>query len=470
MYIYNTLTKKKEKFQTIEPNKVKMYVCGPTVYDFFHIGNARSFVMADTIRKALEYKGYEVKFVMNLTDIDDKIINKANKEKISAKDVAEKYSKAFFEDIEKLKVKKATVHPKATEHIQEIIDFISDLIEKGYAYNVDGNVFFDISKFKDYGKLSGKKIDELEAGARIEINENKKNPLDFALWKKAKPGEPYWSSPWGEGRPGWHIECSAMSCKHLGETIDIHAGGSDLIFPHHENEIAQSEARTGKKFVNYWIHFGFLNIDNEKMSKSLGNFFTTREILAKYRAQELRYLYLQTHYSAPLNFTMEGLNACKKGLEKIETLAAYVIEQIDKNLEGEIPEFNFNYYYQQFEIAIDDDFNFPKAIAVIFEFVREINKLISSENKLDSTFYKSVYEFLHKTAEKVLSILNFDELKRKVERSLEDDLIDILIKIRQEAKINKNYQLADKIRDELAKIGIILQDIKDGVIYKKEIK
>jgi cysteinyl-tRNA synthetase len=318
--------------------------------------------------------------------------------------------------------------------------------------------------------LSGKKIDELEAGARIEINENKKNPLDFALWKKAKPGEPYWSSPWGEGRPGWHIECSAMSCKHLGETIDIHAGGSDLIFPHHENEIAQSEARTGKKFVNYWIHFGFLNIDNEKMSKSLGNFFTTREILAKYRAQELRYLYLQTHYSAPLNFTMEGLNACKKGLEKIETLAAYVIEQIDKNLEGEIPEFNFNYYYQQFEIAIDDDFNFPKAIAVIFEFVREINKLISSENKLDSTFYKSVYEFLHKTAEKVLSILNFDELKRKVERSLEDDLIDILIKIRQEAKINKNYQLADKIRDELAKIGIILQDIKDGVIYKKEIK
>ena len=470
MQIYNTLTRKKEPFKTIEENKVKMYICGPTVYDFFHIGNARSFVMADTIRKALEFKGYDVKFVMNLTDIDDKIINRANKEGISAKDVAEKYSKAFFEDTKKLKIKPATVHPKATEHIQEIIEFIKDLIDKGYAYNIDGDVYFDISKYKDYGKLSGKKIEELEAGARVEVNEKKKNPLDFALWKKAKPGEPYWESPWGIGRPGWHIECSAMSCKHLGETIDIHAGGSDLIFPHHENEIAQSEARTGKKFVNYWIHFGFLNIDNEKMSKSLGNFFTTREILTKYRAQELRFLYLQTHYASPLNFTIDALNASKKGLEKIEDLASFILDKINKNQNGDIVDFNFNYYYQQFELAIDDDFNFPKALAVVFEFVRDVNKLINENSNLDVSVYKEIYKLLQKTADGVLSIVSFEELENKSFHSLEDDLIKIIIEIRKEAKLNKNYALADKIRDELKKIGIILQDAKDGVIYKKEIR
>jgi len=470
MQIYNTLTRKKEPFKTIEENKVKMYICGPTVYDFFHIGNARSFVMADTIRKSLEFKGYDVKFVMNLTDIDDKIINRANKEGISAKDVAEKYSKAFFEDTKKLKIKPATVHPKATEHIQEIIEFIKDLIDKGYAYNIDGDVYFDISKYKDYGKLSGKKIEELEAGARVEVNEKKKNPLDFALWKKAKPGEPYWESPWGIGRPGWHIECSAMSCKHLGETIDIHAGGSDLIFPHHENEIAQSEARTGKKFVNYWIHFGFLNIDNEKMSKSLGNFFTTREILTKYRAQELRFLYLQTHYASPLNFTIDALNASKKGLEKIEDLASFILDKINKNQNGDIVDFNFNYYYQQFELAIDDDFNFPKALAVVFEFVRDVNKLINENSNLDVSVYKEIYKLLQKTADGVLSIVSFEELENKSFHSLEDDLIKIIIEIRKEAKLNKNYALADKIRDELKKIGIILQDAKDGVIYKKEIR
>ncbi|HRT99161.1 MAG TPA: cysteine--tRNA ligase [Ignavibacteriales bacterium] len=470
MQIYNTLTRKKEPFKTIEENKVKMYICGPTVYDFFHIGNARSFVMADTIRKALEFKGYDVKFVMNLTDIDDKIINRANKEGTSAKDVAEKYSKAFFEDTKKLKIKPATVHPKATEHIQEIIEFIKDLIDKGYAYNIDGDVYFDISKYKDYGKLSGKKIEELEAGARVEVNEKKKNPLDFALWKKAKPGEPYWESPWGIGRPGWHIECSAMSCKHLGETIDIHAGGSDLIFPHHENEIAQSEARTGKKFVNYWIHFGFLNIDNEKMSKSLGNFFTTREILTKYRAQELRFLYLQTHYASPLNFTIDALNASKKGLEKIEDLASFILDKINKNQNGDIVDFNFNYYYQQFELAIDDDFNFPKALAVVFEFVRDVNKLINENSNLDVSVYKEIYKLLQKTADGVLSIVSFEELENKSFHSLEDDLIKIIIEIRKEAKLNKNYALADKIRDELKKIGIILQDAKDGVIYKKEIR
>ncbi len=315
--IYNTLTRKKEEFIPIKPNEVKMYVCGPTVYDYFHIGNARSFIMADVLRRYLEYKGYNVKYIMNLTDIDDRIIKKSIEEKIDAKLVAEKYTTAFLEDIEKLKVKRADIYPKATEHVDEIIDFIRQLEKNNYAYNVYGNVFYDVSKFNKYGKLSGKKLDELEAGARVDVNEEKKSPLDFALWKKAKEGEPFWESPWGNGRPGWHIECSAMSCKHLGETFDIHAGGNDLIFPHHENEIAQSEAATGKKFVNYWIHFGFLNINNEKMSKSLGNFFTARDVLKLYSAESIRLLFSQTHYRGPLEFNDELLESAKKGLGKV---------------------------------------------------------------------------------------------------------------------------------------------------------
>ena len=318
--IYNTLTRKKEEFVPINPHEVKMYVCGPTVYDYFHIGNARSFIMADILRRYLEYKGYNVKYIMNLTDIDDRIIKKSIEEKIDAKLVAEKYTKAFFEDIEKLKVRRADVYPKATEHVHEIVNFIEQLEQNGFAYNVDGNVFYDVSKFKEYGKLSGKKLDELESGARVDVNEEKKNPLDFALWKKAKEGEPFWESPWGNGRPGWHIECSAMSCKHLGETFDIHAGGNDLIFPHHENEIAQSEAANRKKFVNYWIHFGFLNINNEKMSKSLGNFFTARDVLKLYSAESIRLLFGQTHYRGPLEFSDELLDSAKKGLEKFENL------------------------------------------------------------------------------------------------------------------------------------------------------
>ena len=285
----------------------------PTVYDYFHIGNARTFINSDIIRRYLEYKGYKVKFVMNLTDVDDKIIKKSNEEKIGTEKVTEKYIKAFFEDIENLNVKKADIYPKATAHMKDIIEMIKKLEQKGFAYNVDGNVFYDVKKFKDYGKLSGKKIDELESGSRVEVNVEKKDPLDFALWKKAKEGEPYWESPWGNGRPGWHIECSAMSCKHLGETFDIHAGGNDLIFPHHENEVAQSEAANGKKFVNYWIHFGFLNIDNEKMSKSLGNFSTARDMLKKYSAETIRMLFAQTHYGGPLNFSDELLSAAEKG-------------------------------------------------------------------------------------------------------------------------------------------------------------
>jgi cysteinyl-tRNA synthetase len=307
MLIYNTLDRKKEEFKPINPPSVSMYVCGPTVYDLFHIGNARSFVMGDMIRRYLEYRGYNVKYVMNLTDVDDKIIKRANEQGVDAKDYAEKYISEFFKDIDGLKVKRADAYPQATHHIDDMIELIKELEKKEIAYNVNGDVFYDVRKFKDYGKLSGKNIDDLESGARIEINENKHNPLDFALWKKAKEGEPKWESPWGKGRPGWHIECSAMSMKELGETIDIHAGGSDLIFPHHENEIAQSEAATCHDFVKYWVHFGFLNIRNEKMSKSLGNFFTTRDVLKKFNAETIRLFFSQTHYAAPLNFSEELL-------------------------------------------------------------------------------------------------------------------------------------------------------------------
>ncbi|MFN3874169.1 MAG: cysteine--tRNA ligase, partial [Ignavibacterium sp.] len=332
MKIYNTLTKQKEEFIPINPPLVKMYMCGPTVYDYFHIGNARSFIMSDIVRRYLEYKGYAVTFVMNLTDVDDKIIKKANEEGKSAKDVAEFYIKEFFTDIEKLRIKPATYYPRATEFMNDMIEMIKRLEQKGIAYNVDGNVFYDVSKFAGYGKLSGKNTDELESGARVEVNEQKKHPLDFALWKKAKEGEPYWESPWGKGRPGWHIECSAMSCKLLGESFDIHAGGHDLIFPHHENEIAQSEAANEKPFAKYWLHFGFLNINEEKMSKSLGNFFTAREILKKYSAEAIRLFFAQAHYRGPLNFSDELLQAAEKGVEKFQNLADKLNEQLSKSV------------------------------------------------------------------------------------------------------------------------------------------
>lgn len=466
MLVYNTLTRKKEEFIPLDPPNVTMYVCGPTVYDFFHIGNARSFIMADIIRRYLLFKGYNVKFAMNLTDVDDKIIKKANKENVQARDIAEKFSDAFFEDTGKLKIKRAEIYPKATEHMDEIIGIISTLVKKKFAYDVDGNVFFDVSKFPGYGKLSGKKIDELEAGARIEINANKKNPLDFALWKRAKEGEPYWKSPWGNGRPGWHIECSAMSCRHLGESIDIHAGGSDLIFPHHENEIAQSEAASGKQFVKYWLHFGFLNIDNEKMSKSLGNFFTARDILKKYPAETIRLFFSQTHYSGPLNFSEELLISAQKGLEKIQNLMDRAEQEINNNSAGIAPEFSFDEYYKKFEAAMDDDFNSPQAVAVIFDFVRDANRALAACDAADASFYLSVKEFLLKTAENVLGIIGSGE-SQSGSAKLENDLIELLIKIRQNAKAAKNYQLSDEIRDELKKLGVVLQDLKDKTTYKK---
>jgi len=468
MLIYNTLTKKKEEFETLEPNKVKMYTCGPTVYDYFHIGNARSFVMADVIIRYLEYKGFEVTSVMNLTDIDDKIIKKSIEENVDASVIAKKYSEAFFEDIEKLKIRKADIYPKATDHIDSIVKLIEKLENRGIAYNIDGNVFYDISKFDEYGKLSGKNIDELEAGSRVEVNDNKKNPLDFSLWKKAKEGEPAWDSPWGKGRPGWHIECSAMSIKHLGDSIDIHAGGSDLIFPHHENEIAQSEASFEHKhnFVNYWMHFGFLNIQNEKMSKSLGNFFTTREVLQRYSAEVLRLFYCQAHYASPLNFSPDLLDSTQKGLEKISNLYQLLNNEISNVKESGASDFNFKFYYDEFEKVMDDDFNSPKGIAVIFDFVRDINKFISSHNELSGKFYQQAKEFLDNTANNVFSIINLESESNNA--SLEKDLMNLLIEIRRRLKESKNYDLADLLRNRLNDIGIILQDSKDGTIYKKQ--
>ncbi|MEI7810897.1 MAG: cysteine--tRNA ligase [Ignavibacteria bacterium] len=471
MQIYNTLTKKKEEFLPINPPNVTMYVCGPTVYDLFHIGNARSFTMADIIRRYLEYKGYNVLFAMNLTDIDDKIIRKSNNEHQDAGAISEKYIKAFLEDSGRLNIKKADFYPKATEHISDIIELIKTLEEKGFAYSVNGSVFYDVNRFTGYGRLSGKKIDELESGARVEINDEKKNPLDFLLWKKAKEGEPYWESPWGKGRPGWHIECSAMSMKHFGETIDIHAGGSDLIFPHHENEIAQSEASTGRKFVNYWLHFGFLNIQNEKMAKSLGNFLTAREILDKYSAETVRMFFIQTHYAGPLNFTGEMLSSAQKGLEKITNLA----EKINSGLKsaGEIQAtltgFNFVSFYEAFGKAMDDDFNTPQACAVIFDFVREVNKYVTENLSPGLNFFEKAKEFMAKTAQDVLGIVNMETTKTDAENSLplEHELIELLISIRIKAKQQKNYPLSDEIRDELKKLGVVLQDQKEKTIYKK---
>ncbi len=466
--LYNTLTKQVEEFVPLNPPYVGMYICGPTVYDYFHIGNARTFIMADIIRRHLEYKGYVVKYVMNLTDIDDKIIKKSIEEKIPASEIAKKYSDSFFEDIERLRIKPATLYPRATENIDEILNMIKLLIDNGAAYNVDGNVFYSVSSFKQYGKLSGKKIDELEVGARVEVMEEKQNPLDFALWKKSKEGEPFWKSVWGDGRPGWHIECSAMSCRHLGETFDIHAGGNDLIFPHHENEIAQSEAATKKTFVKYWLHFGFLNINKEKMSKSLGNFFTAREVLAKYSAEAIRLFLAQAHYRGPVDFNDELLDSAERGLEKLKNIQVTIKSALDKNKSGGIePEFDFEIYEKRFTNALDDDFNTPQAVAVIFDFVKEVNKFIADKDNLNLNFYIRAKNFLIKTAENVLGIMTFEEKEMKQDSLLENELVKILIELRLKAKSEKNFQLADDIRKKLDAIGISLKDTKDGTDFLK---
>jgi cysteinyl-tRNA synthetase len=423
--------------------------------------------MSDILRRYLEFKGYQVKFVMNLTDVDDRIIKKSIDEKKSASEISEFYSDRFFEDIAKLNIKPASEFPKATQHISDMINMISDLEKKGYAYNVDGNVFFNVSRFTEYGKLSGKNIDELIAGARIEVNETKKDPLDFALWKKAKEGEPSWDSPWGKGRPGWHIECSAMSIKHLGKTIDIHAGGNDLIFPHHENEIAQSEAACDKKFVKYWVHFGFLNIQSEKMSKSLGNFFTAREVLNKYSAESIRLFFAQTHYGGPLNFSDELLQSSAKGVEKISNLYELLQQKSEKdNVDSNSINFDISKYNERFINAMDDDFSTPQAVAVIFDFVRDVNKIIAENEILNKSFYYHANEFLVKTAVNVFGILQVDNAKKEIGNTIDNKLINILLNIRTQLKNEKNFELADMIRNELNSLGIELKDGKDGTTFK----
>lgn len=462
MKLYNTLTRQKEDFVPINPGKVTMYSCGPTVYNFFHIGNARPFIIFDALRRFLKYRGYDVTFVQNFTDIDDKLIRKANEEGITVPQIAEKYIEEYFTDATGLGIQKADIHPRATEHVEDIIKLIQTLIDKGFAYEIDGDIYFHTKEFNGYGKLSHYNVDELEAGARIGIDERKRDAMDFALWKAQKPGEPAWESPWGFGRPGWHIECSAMANKYLGETIDIHSGGVDLIFPHHENEIAQSEAASGKPFARYWLHNAFLNIDNQKMSKSLGNFFTVRDAAAHYDYETIRFFMLQAQYRSPLNYSADQLEQAKNGLDRIyeckrnlEFLSSGITtdEVLDEAIGNKLL-----LYKEKFIEAMEDDLNTADAISAIFELVREINILIASGRK-DKAFLNEAKAILDELTG-VLGIV------QKKEDALEEE-IESLIEQRQQARKEKNWKLSDEIRDKLKGMGIELQDTPQGVKWKK---
>mgnify|MGYP003305868010 FL=1 len=461
MKIYNTLTRKKEEFVPIEEGKVKMYVCGPTVYNFFHIGNARPFVVFDTMRKYLEYRGYKVKFVQNFTDVDDKIINRAKEEGISAGEVSEKYIAEYYKDAAALNVKKANVHPKVTETMQDIINFVQELIDKGYAYEVDGDVYYRTRKFEGYGKLSGKNIDDLIAGARIAVGEDKEDPLDFALWKKRKEeSEIAWESPWGMGRPGWHIECSAMSKRHLGETIDIHAGGQDLQFPHHENEIAQSECCNGVPFARYWMHNGYITIDNVKMSKSLNNFFTVRDILEHYNGEVMRFFLLSGHYRSPINFCDALMEQAKSGLGRMENCKENLNYLMGVGADGGMTEAEeaafagYEKYRAAFVAAMDDDLNTADAISAVFELVTAINTAI--KDGASKAFAKASMDTLMEFAN-VLGLLQA-ELDVPV-----DPEIQALVDERQAARKAKNFARADEIRDILKEKGVTLKDTPQGV-------
>lgn len=464
MKVYNTLTRTKEEFVPLEEGKVKMYVCGPTVYNYIHIGNARPFIIFDTLRRYLEYRGYDVTYVQNFTDVDDKIINRSHEEGISPEEVAAKYIKEYFVDCDGLGIKRATVHPQVTNNIQQIIEFIKELEDKGYAYAVNGDVYFDTNKFEGYGKLSGQKQEDLEAGARIEVNDQKRHPMDFVLWKAKKEGEPGWDSPWGEGRPGWHIECSVMSKRYLGETIDIHAGGQDLTFPHHENEIAQSEARSGKTFSKYWMHNGYININDEKMSKSKGNFFTVRDISKLYDLEIVRFFMLSTHYRNPVNFSDEMLNQAKAGLErlyntkeKLEFTLSNLVESPLTEKEVELVK-ELDDFRQKFIDAMDDDVNTADAVSVIFELAKLINSNVDENSSLEFA-KKCLDEFNELTG--VLNIVN-----KKKDTVLDKD-IEELIQKRTDAKKNKEFQLADDIRQQLLDMGIVLEDTRQGVKWKR---
>lgn len=476
MKLYNTMTNKIEEFKTIEENKVKMYVCGPTVYNYIHLGNARPIVVFDTLTRYFEHKGMEVEFVQNFTDVDDKIINKSMEEGTSASEVSEKYIKYFFEDISKLNILESVKRPKVTENMAEIIKIIQKLIDNGFAYEKDGDVYFEVKKYKDYGKLSNQKIEELELGARIDVSEIKKNPVDFALWKKKKDGEPFWGSPWGQGRPGWHIECSAMAKKYLGDTFDIHGGGQDLVFPHHENEIAQSKCAYHGNFANYWLHNGFIQINGDKMSKSLGNFFLLREILEKFSGNVVRLFILSTHYRKPINFSFENMEDTKKALQNIvksmnkfeNIVKKYKNEKIENVKNSEFSQ-KIDEFDKKFEEAMDEDMNTPQALATIFDQIRETNKFISTnENEFSTIYYeiKKSYGSLKAKLENVFGIAIEAENAVKEEEGenmeLTKKLIELLIKLRSEARSEKNFKLSDEIRDELKALGVEIKDNKDG--------
>ena len=466
MKIYNTLTRKKEEFVPVHPGKVGMYVCGPTVYNYIHIGNARPMIIFDTVRRYFEYKGYEVNYVSNFTDVDDKIIKKANEEGVTATEIAERYIKECKQDMEALNIKPATHQPRATEEIGGMIKMIQTLIEKGHAYEVDGTVYFKTRSFKDYGKLSKKNIDDLEAGHReikVTGEEGKKDPLDFVLWKPKKEGEIAWDSPWGEGRPGWHIECSEMSKKYIGDTIDIHAGGEDLIFPHHENEIAQSEACNDEKFANYWMHNGFLNINNKKMSKSAGNFFTVREIGEKYPLQVIRFFMLSAHYRTPLNFSDTLVESAKTGLDRILTAIDLCREMASKEKTGALSDAEKEHFanvealVKKFEDAMEDDFNTADAVSAIFEIVRESNSTVKD---FSADYAKKVLKVL----EDLCGVLGIETTK---EEEILDEEIEKLIEERQAARKNKDFARADEIRDQLLQQGIVLKDTREGVKWSR---
>ncbi len=469
--IYNTASRKIEEFKPLNSKKVGMYVCGVTVYDYCHIGHGRSAVAFDIIYRYLKHKGYNVIFVKNFTDVDDKIINRANNEDKNCREISEKYIEEYYRDMKKLNIEKPTYEPRATEHINDIIGLVKRLIDKDFAYDIDGDVYYSVEKFKDYGKLSHKNIDELKSGARVEINEKKKNPLDFALWKKSKEGEPWWESPWGKGRPGWHIECSAMSMKYLGESFDIHGGGEDLIFLHHENEIAQSEAATGKPFARYWIHNGFVRIDKEKMSKSLGNFFTLRDVLKKYNGETLRYFLLLTHYRSPIDFSFEGLDAAKEALNRFYNFIQR-LEETEFFKDGERDndfECALNSLIELFESAMDDDFNAPKAIGEVFATIRLFNQYLDNVEKNSKKPFKGYKEKFLDDVNKISNVLGvFDTSSANwfIPDNIDISWVKRKIEERAIARKNKNYETADKIRNELAKYGVILEDSRNYTRWK----
>jgi len=468
--IYNTLTRKKEEFIPLKKGEVGMYVCGPTVYNYIHIGNARPFIIFEVVRRFLKFKGYKVNYIQNLTDIDDKMINKAKELKITVSELAEKFIQEYFIDADFLNIGKADIHPRATEHIKEIIALVKGLEEKGYAYEIDGNVFFNVSKFKGYGKLSGQNIEELKEGARVEVDERKKESIDFALWKRMKEGEPAWESPWGKGRPGWHIECSAMSMKYLGKSFDIHTGGSDLIFPHHENEIAQSEAYTGQPFVRYWMHNGYLCLNNQKMSKSLGNIMKVRDISKKYKGEIVRYFILSAHYRNPFNYSEEQLRQAESSLRRLNNTifnVKYLLEEgkfrklKDKNDELILEKGKES--KQKFMEAMDDDFNTPVALSCLFGFAREVNIYLNSLSTKNKEVLENIIKYYQELAGEILGILKIYNQEESFEQEIKK-----LIEEREEARKRMNWVKSDQIRDKLKEEGILLEDTPEGVRWKKK--